>query len=370
MLDGLGRAAAQPDARPIGLRGAAGWPRLAFMPAGNPSMPDARPLAIALGDAGGIGPEVALKAVAAELAEDDARYLFVGDEELVHSWNDCLKLRLEIAGPSDDSAARVRVIPPPPAVVPPSALRSPHSPEAARAALAWLRHGAELCWRGSAAGLVTAPVNKESIIRSGERHFVGQTELLSALANTERTAMMLLGHDERGRWLRVALATIHVPIARVAQSLTRGKIELAIELAAQACRDLGLARARVAVCGLNPHAGEGGKIGDEEITTVTPAVETMRAKGFDVVGPLAADTLFHYALRGDYDAVVAMYHDQGLAPLKMIAFDTGVNWTLGLPFVRTSPDHGTAYDIAGQGIANPSSMIAAIRLAKKLAYRW
>ena len=165
----------------------------------------------------------------------------------------------------------------------------------------------------------------------------------------------------------MALATVHLPIARVAQSLTREKIELAIELAAKACRDLGLPRARVAVCGLNPHAGEGGKIGTEEITTILPAVEAARAKGLDVVGPLAADTLFHYAFRGDYDAVVAMYHDQGLVPLKMIGFETGVNWTLGLPFIRTSPDHGTAYDIAGKGIANPSSMIEAIRLAKRLA---
>src|SRR5207247_5045299 len=153
----------------------------------------------------------------------------------------------------------------------------------------------------------------------------------------------------------------------VARSLTREKIELAIELATQACRDLGLPRARVAVCGLNPHAGEGGKIGDEEITTIIPAVEAARARGLDAVGPLAADTLFYYAFRGDYEAVVAMYHDQGLVPLKMIGFETGVNWTLGLPFIRTSPDHGTAYHIAGKGQANASSMVSAIRLAKQLA---
>ncbi len=325
------------------------------------------PIAIALGDAGGIGPEVALKAVAAELAVDDSRYLLVGDESLVRALNEQLGLRLEIrstaeARPTD----RITVFNPLPATLPHSALRTPHSPEAARAAVAWLKHGAQLCLRGEAAALVTAPVNKESIINSGEHDFVGQTELLSALAKTDQTAMMLLGCDDRQRWLRVALATIHVPIAKVSQSLTRGKIELAIELAAKACRDLALPRAKVAVCGLNPHAGEGGKIGDEEITMIAPAVEAMRSRGFDVVGPLAADTLFHYAFRGDYDAVVAMYHDQGLVPLKMIGFDTGVNWTLGLPFVRTSPDHGTAYDIAGRGIANPSSMIAAMRLAKKL----
>ena len=179
--------------------------------------------------------------------------------------------------------------------------------------------------------------------------------------------MMLLGSDDRGRWLRVALATIHIPIREVSARLKGERIELAIELAAQACRDLGLCRARVAVCGLNPHAGEGGKIGDEEMTTIVPAVNAARARGFDVHGPFAADVLFYHVFRGDYDAVVAMYHDQGLVPLKMIGFESGINWTLGLPFVRTSPDHGTAYDIAGKGIANPSSMIAAIQLAKKLA---
>jgi 4-hydroxythreonine-4-phosphate dehydrogenase len=181
--------------------------------------------------------------------------------------------------------------------------------------------------------------------------------------------MMLLGPDERGRWLRVALATVHIPIKAVPEKLTAEKIILAVELAAQSCRDLKLSRARIAVCGLNPHAGEGGKFGDEEITTIGPAVKALQERGFDVVGPLSGDTVFHYALRGDFDAVVAMYHDQGLAPLKAVAFDSGINWTLGLPFIRTSPDHGTAYDIAGQGVANPSSMMAALALARQLAAR-
>ena len=178
--------------------------------------------------------------------------------------------------------------------------------------------------------------------------------------------MMLLGHDDRGRWLRVALATTHVPMRDLAEQLTRPKIELAIELAAKSCADLGLPRAKIAVCGFNPHAGEGGELGDEEIKVVAPAVQAALARGLDVVGPMSADTLFHYAYRGDYDAVVAMYHDQGLVPLKMIAFESGVNWTLGLPFVRTSPDHGTAYNIAGQGVADPSSMISAVQLALQL----
>jgi 4-hydroxythreonine-4-phosphate dehydrogenase len=321
-------------------------------------------LAIALGDPTGIGPEVALKAVAAELARDQERYLLIGDTELIHSLNERSNLNLKIEPFSESATCRVVMINPGNGL---GKNPAAGSSEAARAALTWLKHGADLCLRGRVTGLVTAPVNKEAIIRSGETSFVGQTELLSGLAGTKRTAMMLLGADDRGRWLRVALATIHVPIREVPARLTKEKIELAIELAAQACKDLSLPRAKIAVCGLNPHAGEGGKIGDEEITTIAPAVETMKQRGFDVHGPFAADALFYYVFRGDYDAVVAMYHDQGLVPLKMIGFESGVNWTLGLPFIRTSPDHGTAYDIAGKGIANPSSMVAAIRLAKQLA---
>jgi 4-hydroxythreonine-4-phosphate dehydrogenase len=216
--------------------------------------------------------------------------------------------------------------------------------------------------------MVTAPVSKHSIVQAGIP-FIGQTEFLSELAGTSRTIMMLLGPDDRERWLRVALATTHLAIKDVPSAITREKVELAIQMAAQACRDLNLNRARVGVCGLNPHAGEGGEFGSEEITTIAPAVEAMKARGLQVEGPLAADTLFHHVYQGDFDAVVAMYHDQGLAPLKMVAFDRGINWTLGLPFIRTSPDHGTAYNIAGKGIANASSMIAALRLARQLAAR-
>jgi len=321
-------------------------------------------LAIALGDPTGIGPEVTLKAIAAELAQDETRYLVIGDENVVQDLNVRLGLGLNVEPLSKAASARVMSLNPADRSL--KDLRA-GSADAARTAMAWLKYGAELCLQGKASGLVTAPVNKEAIIRSGQTSFVGQTEFLSELSGTNRTVMMLLGADDRGRWLRVALATIHIPIREVSLRLTSEKVELAIELAAKACRDLQLPRARVAVCGLNPHAGEGGKIGDEEIHTIAPAVHAMKERGFDVSGPFAADALFYYVFRGDYDAVVAMYHDQGLVPLKMIGFETGVNWTLGLPFIRTSPDHGTAYDIAGRGIANPSSMVAAIRLAKQLA---
>ncbi len=321
-----------------------------------------RCIGIALGDVTGIGPEVTLKALSQE-PDDGTRYLLIGDWEHLSFLNEKLETKLPLQKNVSSSAGF-------------SVFNSfgeklplhlePGSPIAARAAVAWLREGADRCLRHELSALVTAPVNKESIVRSGEP-FVGQTEFLSQLAGTNQTAMMLLGHDEQNRWLRVVLATTHIPLKSVSSHLTAEKIELAIERAAQACRDLELPRQRVAVCGLNPHAGEGGQMGLEEIETITPTVKRMQQRGYDVSGPFAADALFYYVLRGHYEAVVAMYHDQGLGPLKMIGFETGVNWTLGLPFIRTSPDHGTAYDIAGQGKANPSSMTAAIRLAKKLS---
>jgi 4-phospho-D-threonate 3-dehydrogenase / 4-phospho-D-erythronate 3-dehydrogenase len=323
-------------------------------------------IGISLGDVTGIGPEVALKAVAAEAKKNSAKYLFIGDGKILSRLNKKLALNLPLKKFSvKNSSGRFYFANPFAEKIP--AKISYGSLLAATAAISYLRDGAQRCLRGELDALVTAPVNKKSIVDAGHKNFTGQTEFLSALAGAKRTAMMLLGHDGKNRWLRVALATVHIPIKSVPEKLTVEKISLAIELAAQSCRDLGLPRAKIAVAGLNPHAGEGGEFGDEEIKTITPAVLAAQKRGFDVVGPLSGDTVFHYALQGDFDAVVAMYHDQGLAPLKAVAFDTGVNWTLGLPFIRTSPDHGTAYDIAGKGIANPSSMIAAIRLAKQLA---
>ena len=321
-------------------------------------------LGITLGDVTGIGTEVTLKAIAAEAANDDTRYLLIGDEDCLHRLNEKLGTRLALEKFSGYCSAGKFFTARPFAEPLPENL-SASSPAAANAAVAALRAGAKRCLRRELDAVVTAPVNKEAIVRAGHK-FVGQTELFAKAAKTKRYAMMLLGHDEHDRWLRVALVTIHTSIKSVSRKITPEKITLAIELAAQACRDLGLPRAKIAVCGLNPHAGEGGEFGDEEIQTIAPTVLAAQQRGLDVVGPLSGDTVFHYALCGDFDAVVAMYHDQGLAPLKAVAFDTGVNWTLGLPFIRTSPYHGTAYDIAGKGIANPSSMIAAIRLAKQL----
>lgn len=328
---------------------------------------------ITLGDITGIGPEVTLKALAALSAPEptDARasvdelagprFLILGDA----GWFEATKRGIGLVNgqPGEPSVALLdpRIEPLPPTL-------EPGDPRAARAAVDWLRHGARLCLSGQLDALVTAPVNKQAIIEAGVA-FVGQTEFLADLAGVPDPVMMLLGHDEQGRWLRVALATTHLAIRVVADILTPARIRRAITCAAEACRQLGLDRARVAVCGLNPHAGEGGHFGREEIEVIAPVVSSLRAAGVDAHGPFAADTLFHQAWRGEYDAVVAMYHDQGLAPLKLIAFDTGVNWTLGLPFIRTSPDHGTAYDLVGRHAARPDSMLAALRLAVQLARR-
>jgi 4-hydroxythreonine-4-phosphate dehydrogenase len=322
-------------------------------------------IGIALGDITGIGSEVTLKALALEAPLDDTHYFLIGDADITIALNRKLGLNLPLQKASDVSGSSRFILFDPQREALSQELPA-GSPEAARASVLWVKEGARRCLQGELQALVTAPVNKEAIVRSG-LEFVGQTELLSAMTQTDRTAMMLLGTDERGRWLRVSLATTHVPLREVSDRLTVGKITTAIELSAQACRDLGLPRARIGVCGLNPHAGEGGKMGTEEQTVIEPAVKEARNNHVDAIGPLSADALFYYAFKGDYDAVVAMYHDQGLAPLKMVAFEQGVNWTLGLPFIRTSPDHGTAYDIAGRGIASASSMLAALRLAKQLA---
>ena len=322
-------------------------------------------IGISLGDLTGVGPEVTLKALAALLGGKETRYLLIGDPACLHRLNEQLGLRLPLLpyeGP--ESTGRFFLHDPLAEALP--ADLAPGSPAAARAALAWLTYGTQRCLLQELDALVTAPVNKEAIIRLG-RPFIGQTEYLSQLAGTDRTAMMLIGEDDRGRVLRVALATTHLPLRMVPDQLEQSKIEGVIELAAQACQQLRLPRARVGVCGLNPHAGEGGELGTEEITIIAPAVQAAQQRQIDVAGPFAADTLFYLAYQGEFDVVVAMYHDQGLAPLKMIGFEKGVNWTLGLPFIRTSPDHGTAYNIAGQGRANPGSMLAAIGLARQLA---
>jgi len=320
-------------------------------------------IALTLGDPAGIGPEIVAKA----LTSGDLppwRPLVVGPPAALRAAVHQLGVSAEVVVSDTPPAA------PPatgrlychPAGLEGAAAITPGavSAESGSQAVAAIEAAVHLCSGGDCAALVTAPIHKRAI-HLADSPYPGHTEMLAALTNTGEVAMMLTGGP-----LRVALVTIHEPLARVPGLVTGGRIESVTRLTHAFCRRLGIARPRIAVAGLNPHAGEGGDMGREEIDTIAPAVARLRAAGLEITGPLPADTLFHAAYRGDFDAVVAMYHDQGLAPLKMIAFDDGVNTTLGLPFPRTSPDHGTALEIAGKGVARPDSLIAAIRLACEL----
>jgi len=209
--------------------------------------------------------------------------------------------------------------------------------------------------------IVTAPISKEAWSLAGF-NWPGHTELLAHRAKAKQVSMIF-----ESPHLRVALATVHVPLMGVRDILTIGRVFDAIDRGAEACRLLGVARPRIAVCGLNPHAGEGGVLGWEEEKVITPAIEMAATNGIDISGPFPSDTLFRRAVGGEFDLVVAMYHDQGLIPMKLLGQGNAVNWSVGLPFVRTSPDHGTAFDIAGRGQADPTSMKAALDLAIRLA---
>jgi len=306
-------------------------------------------IGITLGDIAGIGPEVLVKALASGKLSRRAQYVVIGDFCAMGRELERVKGRVRFRLYGDDCNRALK--------------RVRHGfvhPLAARSAAHWIEQGVELCVDGTLDALVTAPVNKQGLKLAGVNHS-GQTEWLAELTRTKKFAMMLAG----GR-LRVALVTTHLALSKVSKAISRKKILEVIELTDSELPRFGARNRRIGVAALNPHAGDGGLWGDEETRIIAPAIADARRKKINAVGPVPADTLFHRAYEGEFDAVVAMYHDQGLAPLKMLAFDTGVNVTLGLPFIRTSPDHGTAYDIAGKGIANPSSMIEAINLAVKL----
>jgi 4-hydroxythreonine-4-phosphate dehydrogenase len=235
-------------------------------------------------------------------------------------------------------------------------------PENAPAVIAAIDHAVRAAQDGLAVAVVTAPIQKSSLMEAGFA-FPGHTEYLQHLTGAKCAVMMLAGGG-----LRVVPLTIHVPLPDVPGLITRDAILESAEIVLHAlARDFSISNPRLAVAGLNPHAGEDGRLGSAERETIKPAVEELRARGFNVSGPLPADTMFHAEARARYDAALCMYHDQALIPLKTLAFWEGVNITLGLPFVRTSPDHGTALDIAGQGRADPRSMIAAIQLAAQMA---
>ncbi|WP_299915591.1 4-hydroxythreonine-4-phosphate dehydrogenase PdxA [uncultured Roseobacter sp.] len=216
---------------------------------------------------------------------------------------------------------------------------------------------------GAASALCTAPIHKKALIDGADFAYPGHTEYLAALAGGARAVMMLASDA-----LRVVPATIHIALEDVPTTLTPALLRETIEITETALRDrFGIATPRIAVAGLNPHAGEGGAMGRQELDWIEALIADMTREGRELRGPLPADTMFHAAARRSYDAAIAMYHDQALIPIKTLDFDKGVNVTLGLPFVRTSPDHGTAFDIAGKGVANPTSMIEAIKLAAKMA---
>jgi 4-hydroxythreonine-4-phosphate dehydrogenase len=235
------------------------------------------------------------------------------------------------------------------------------SAAAGRAAYDAIVRAVEDATRGVIDAIATAPINKEAFAAAG-LPWPGHTDLLAHLTGAKRVAMMF--HADA---LRVVLATVHVPLRRVPEVLTQSQLEDTIELAAAELPRFGWPSPRLAVAGLNPHAGEHGLLGTEEDEVLLPAIAACAARGLDVRGPFPADTLFNRAMKGEFDAVIACYHDQGLIPIKLVAFGRAVNVTLGLPIIRTSVDHGTAFDIAGRGVADPSSLIEAVRLAARLA---
>lgn len=322
------------------------------------------PLAVSMGDPAGIGPEVIAKAWDRRNGETLPCFFAVGDVRAVSAvWNGPVA---RIDDPRDAGDVFRRALPVI-SVVDDDAI-VPGRPDigGARCALQSLELAAGLARSDAASGLVTAPVSKADLYRVGF-DYPGQTEFVAERCGVAReNAVMMLA----GPTLRVVPVTIHEPLAAVPQVLT---VELLLARARVTARglirDFGIEAPRLALAGLNPHAGEGGAIGREEIDVMMPAVEQLRAEGIDIVGPLAADTMFHPRARARYDAALCAYHDQALIPIKTLHFDDGVNITLGLPIVRTSPDHGTAFDIAGRDMAEPGAMIAAIRMAGEAAAR-
>ncbi|ROT98457.1 4-hydroxythreonine-4-phosphate dehydrogenase PdxA [Histidinibacterium lentulum] len=313
-------------------------------------------LVLTCGEPAGIGPELAAAAWAALRAE--RAFLWIGDPAHLPSGTPWRK-----ATPETAAAVMPEALP----VLPRDfgAPRLPGQPQEmhARHVVDAIAEAVALVQAGRATALCTLPIHKEALMIGADFTYPGHTEYLAALAGTDR-AVMMLACDA----LKVVPATIHIPVAEVPRALTARLLTDTILIThAALIRDFGIPRPRIAVAGLNPHAGEGGKIGREEQDLMIPTLDALRAEGLDIRGPLSADTMFHPEARARYDAAVCAYHDQALIPIKTIDFSGGVNVTLGLPFVRTSPDHGTAFDIAGKGLADPTSTLAALRLAAHMA---
>lgn len=324
-------------------------------------------IAITMGDPTGIGPEIIARSLAEADVQAICRPLVLGDRRAMERGIAVsgLPLRLSTVNdlPPDTLEAGVIYLRELSYLGDADLVYGRPTLAAGDAMYCYIVAAAELCMSGRVAAMATAPISKEALNRGGH-DYPGHTELLAELTGTDDFVMMLAGSR-----LRVALVTIHEPLAAVPGLITREKILSTIRVTHHDVERYFRRNPRIAVTALNPHCGEGGLFGDEDLRVVRPAVEEARQLGMDVVGPLSADTLFHHAVKGEYDAVVCMYHDQGLIPLKLLHFDDGVNVTLGLPIIRTSVDHGTAYDLAGRGIANHASMSAALEMAAEMAER-
>jgi 4-hydroxythreonine-4-phosphate dehydrogenase len=320
-----------------------------------------------MGDPRGVGPEVIAKALASESLPPICSPLVLGDPNILEQTVRSLDLALKVAEvqkgfPFDLPPGALAVLPLSWLSPGPSPVDIPVE-DSSRASFAYVEKAGRMVLAGQVEAIVTAPVSKEAISRLGIP-FRGHTEYFAELSGTRDFVMMLAG--ER---LRVALVTTHLPLNQVSGSLSEEKIFSVIEMTGRGLKDFwGFRAPRIAVAAFNPHAGEGGLFGKEE-EIISRAVDRARERNWDASGPWPADSLFHRAVQGEYDAVVCMYHDQGLIPLKLLHFDTAVNVTLGLPFIRTSVDHGVAYDIAGRGTASPRSMEEAIKLAARMAVR-
>jgi 4-hydroxythreonine-4-phosphate dehydrogenase len=325
-----------------------------------------QPLLVTMGDAAGIGPEIIVKAFVAGDLHDA---VVLGDPAVLRRAGSPMTAVIE-------SPADLADVPPGclPVLVPPGLpaglVALPLGVVDGRngaAAARCIEHAVRLVQSGTATAIVTAPIHKEALAAAGVP-YPGHTEMLQALAATPGAApppvRMMLANEE----LRVVLVTIHVSLRKAIEAVTYEAVLSTVRIAHHAGLAWGQPRPRVAVAGLNPHAGEGGLFGDEELLVIGPAVRAAVAEGLAASGPYAPDTVFMRARRGEFDVVVAMTHDHGLIPVKYLGVEQGVNVTLGLPFVRTSPDHGTAFDIAGRGLADPASLVAALRMARKLAY--
>ena len=321
-------------------------------------------LAITMGDPGGVGPEIIVKALFCAGILDSCIPIIIGDrvplEEAMTLLGFPAKLRIIQSPEESQPVHRDRTIELIDMRVAKKFKKGKPTAGGGKASVQYIKKAVELALHKHVYGIVTAPISKQAINMAGFP-WPGHTEMISELTHTKDYAMMLVG----GR-LRIILVTIHTALKKVPYLISKERIVKTLHLAKKACDMLGIKAPKIAVAGLNPHAGEAGLFGNEEIRQISPAVQEALREGIPVAGPFPPDVIFHKAYRGEIDLVVCMYHDQGLIPLKMVAFDKGVNMTVGLPIIRTSPDHGTAYDIAWKGIANPSSLIEAIKLASKL----